>query len=161
MQRGQREREARYLRFTIQRPGSLIYIPHLLAHAVLTVDTSSLTILSGRDAATTSNQQIILQTLAEYTFGVRRGKWREIFRKKDLSALLEWALSPTTGPRESKDRLQKLGNNKNRSLLTCYCHYTSKERFPVRIKVTASAPHIHLNTVIHIKAFLVQGLLQN
>ena len=82
LQRGPRERESRYLRFTLQRPEDLIYIPHLLAHAVLTLDTDSPTILSGWDAATTSNQQFILQTLDEYTFGVRRGKWREIFRKK-------------------------------------------------------------------------------
>ena len=87
MQRGPREREARFLHFTIQRPGDLIYIPHLLAHAVLTLDTGSPTILSGWDAATASNQRVILQTLDEYTFGVRRGKWREILRKKGLSAL--------------------------------------------------------------------------
>ena len=36
MQRGPRERESRYLQFTFQRPGDLIYIPHLLAQAVLT-----------------------------------------------------------------------------------------------------------------------------
>ena len=71
MQRGPREREARFLQFTIQRPGGLIYIPHLLADAVLTVDTSSPKILSGWDAATTSNQQVILQTLDGYTFDVR------------------------------------------------------------------------------------------
>ena len=82
MQRGPRERESRYLQFTLQRPGDLIYIPHLLAHAVLTLDTGSPTILSGWDAATTTNQQKIIQTLDEDTFGVRRGKWREIFRKK-------------------------------------------------------------------------------
>ena len=34
LQRGPREQEARYLQLTIQRPGDLIYIPHLLAHAV-------------------------------------------------------------------------------------------------------------------------------
>ena len=44
MQRGPRERESRYLQFTLQRPGDLIYIPHLLAHAVLTLDTGSPTI---------------------------------------------------------------------------------------------------------------------
>ena len=90
MQRGPRERESRYLQFSIQRPGDLIYIPHLLAHAVLTLDTGSPTILSGWDAATTTNQQIIIQTLDEYTFGVRRGKWREIFREKGLVALRKW-----------------------------------------------------------------------
>ena len=68
MQRGPREREACYLRFTI--------------HAVLTVDAGSLTFLSGWDAATTSNQQVVFQTLDEYIFGVRRGKWREAFFKK-------------------------------------------------------------------------------
>ena len=82
MQRGPRERESRYLQFTLQRPGDFVYIPHLLAHAVLTLDTGSPTISSGWDAATTTNQQIIIQTLEEYTFGVCRGKWREIFRKK-------------------------------------------------------------------------------
>ena len=108
MQRGPCERETRYLRRTIQRPGNLIYFLHLLAHAVLTVDTSSSIILSGWDAATISNQQVILQTLDGYTFGSRRGKWREVFRKKGLSALSEWVFSPSTGPQESKDRLQKL-----------------------------------------------------
>ena len=103
MQRGPREREARYLQFTIQRPGDLIYIPHLLAHAVLTLDTGSPTILSRWDAATTSNQRVILQTLDEYTFGVRRGNWREVFRKKGLPALPEWVFSPSTGPQESED----------------------------------------------------------
>ena len=63
IQRGPREREAPYLRFTIQRPGDLVFIPHLLAHAVLTLDTGSPTFLSGWDAATTSNQQVIFQTL--------------------------------------------------------------------------------------------------
>ena len=107
MQRGPRERESRYLQFTFQRPGDLIYIPRLLAHAVLTLDTGSPTVLSGWDAATTTNQQIIIQTLDEYTFGVRRGKWREIFREKGLVALREWVFSPATGPQESKNKLVK------------------------------------------------------
>ena len=68
MQRGTRERESRYLQFTLQRPGDLIYIPHLLAHSVLTLDSGSPTILSGWDAATTTNQRVIIQTLDEYTF---------------------------------------------------------------------------------------------
>ena len=110
MQRGPCEREACYLHFTIQRPGDLVYIPHLLAHAVLTLDTGSPTILTGWDAATTSNQRVILQTLDEYTFGVRRGKWREIFRKKGLSALREWVFSPSNSPQESKEKLQKHWN---------------------------------------------------
>ena len=106
MQRGPRERESRYLQFTLHRPGNLIYVPLLLAHAVLTLDTGAPTILSGWDAATTTNQQIIFQTLDEFTFGVRRGKWREIFREKGLSsALREWVFSPATGPQESKNKL--------------------------------------------------------
>ena len=55
MQRGPRERETCYLQFTLQRPGDLIYIPHLLANAVLTLDTGWPTILSGWDTATTTN----------------------------------------------------------------------------------------------------------
>ena len=82
MQRGPRERVTRYLQFSLQRPGGLIYIPHFLAHAVLTLNSGSPTIPSRWDAATTTNQQNIVQILHEYTFGVRRGKWREIFRKK-------------------------------------------------------------------------------
>ena len=92
IQRGSPERETRYLQFTLQRPGDLICIPHLLTHAVLTVDTGSATILS-IGAITTTNQQIIFQTLDEYTFGVRHGKRREIFREKCLSALRDgWFL---------------------------------------------------------------------
>ena len=79
MQRGSRERESRFLQFTLERPRDLIYIPHLLAHTVLTLDTGSPTILSVWDAAITTNQQIIIQTLGEYTSGMRRGNWRETF----------------------------------------------------------------------------------
>ena len=112
MQRGPRKRESRYLQFTFQRPGDLIYIPHRLAHAVLTLDTGSPTILSGWDAATTTNLQIIIQTFDEYDnskspFGVRRGKWCEIFREKGLVALRGWVFSPATGPQESKNKLVK------------------------------------------------------
>ena len=60
MQRRPREGESHYLQFTLQRLGDLIYIPHLLANALLTLDTSSPTILSGCDVATTTNQQIII-----------------------------------------------------------------------------------------------------
>ena len=93
-----------FLQFTLQRSGNLIYIPHLLAHAVLIVDTGSPTILSGLDAATTANQQFMIQTLNEYTFGMRHDKRRENFRHKSLSALREWVLSPATDPQESTER---------------------------------------------------------
>ena len=71
------------------------------------MDTSSPTILSGWDAAATTNQQFVIQTLDEYTFGVRRGRWCEISRKKSLSALRKWVFSPATGPQESEERLEK------------------------------------------------------
>ena len=82
MQRGPRERESRYLQFTLQRPGDLIHFPHLFAHAVLTLNTGTPMISSGWDATITTNQQIVVLTLDEYTFGVRRGKWRENSVKK-------------------------------------------------------------------------------
>ena len=107
MQRRPREYEARYLRFKIQRPANLIYTPHLFAHAVLTVDTGSPTFLSGWDAATISNQSIIHQMLDQNTLGVRRGKWREIFRNETLSTLGKWVFSPSTGPQESEDKQKK------------------------------------------------------
>ena len=109
MQRGPRGRGSRFLQFTLQLPGDLIYIPHLLAHAVLTLDTGSPLILSGWDAATTTIQQILFQTLDKYTFGVRHGKWRQIFRRKSLSALREWVFFPATCPQESKERLENIG----------------------------------------------------
>ena len=43
----------------------------------------------------------------EYFSGVRRGKWREIFRKKGLSALRECVFSPSTGPQDSREKLKK------------------------------------------------------
>ena len=107
MKRGPREREARYLQFTLQRTGDLIYLPHLLAHAVLTLDTGSPTIFSRWDAATTTNQQNTIQTLDEYTLGVRLSEWREYFPEQGVSALREWVYSPATGPQESKEKLEK------------------------------------------------------
>ena len=99
---------SRVIQFTLQRPGGFIYIPHLLAHSVLTLDTGSPLILSGWDAATTTNQHLIIQTLDEFTFCVRRGKWREIFRDKVLSVLREWVVSPATGHQESRNKSVKL-----------------------------------------------------
>ena len=74
MQRRLRKRAARYLQFTLQRLGDLTRIPNLLAHAVSNLETGSSTIFSGWDAATTSNQQITIQTLEGYTFGLRRAQ---------------------------------------------------------------------------------------
>ena len=108
MQRGPCEREERFLQFTLQRPGNLIYIPHLLAHNVSKFDTGSPKILSGWDTgATTTNQQRIIHFLDECTFGVRRPKWREFFRKKLFSALREWVFSPAKSPQESQETLEK------------------------------------------------------
>ena len=60
MQRGRRVHETHYLQFTLQLPCDLIYIPHLLTHAVLTLDIGSPTILPRWDATTTTNQEIII-----------------------------------------------------------------------------------------------------
>ena len=102
VQRNLREREARYLQFALQRPGDLTYIPHLHALAVLILDTGSTLILFGWVAASFTNQQIKRKTLDEYIFGVRRRKWREIFRKQGFSASGERVFSPAAGPQESK-----------------------------------------------------------
>ena len=45
--------------------------------------------------------------MIESTFGVRHGKWREIFRKNYLSALKEWVFSTARAPQESKERLEE------------------------------------------------------
>ena len=159
MQRGPREREAWFLLSTFQRHGDLIYIPHLLAPAVSTLDTGSTTILSGWDAATMSNEHVILQSLDEYTFGVRRGKWREVFRENCLSALREWLFSPFTGPQESKDKPQSTANFGSGTFLIYHCPHTLKMRFPIKLKVIASPMYSHLNSVVRVRTLLVQGLL--
>ena len=41
MQRGPREREKRFSHFTTRHTGDLIFVPHLLAHAILNLDTGS------------------------------------------------------------------------------------------------------------------------
>ena len=78
MYRDPRENEARYLWFTLHPLRDLIYIPHLLAHALSSLDTGSPTILYGWDATTSSTQQICDQTFGKYTLGVSRSQWREI-----------------------------------------------------------------------------------
>ena len=85
MQRDPREREAQYLNFTTQRPGDLFYTPRLVAHGTLILNTASLAVLSGWDAGTSSYQQVFSHTWDEYAFGVRRGKWRGVFRTKSTS----------------------------------------------------------------------------
>ena len=84
-----------------------MYILHLLAHAVLKLDTSSPTILSGWGTATTTNQQSEIQFLDENSFGVRRGRWCEFFCYKILSALREWVFSPAKSAQESQETLEK------------------------------------------------------
>ena len=155
MQHGPREREARYLQFTIQRPGGLIYIPHLLAHAVLTLDTGSPTFLSGWDAATTSNQNVILRTLYGYTFGVRRVKWREIFRTKGLSALREWCFLLLQAPRKVRKSYKNTGIIGNSTRLVYYHPYTLKKRFRVKLNVIASPLYSPLSYVIRVRTLLV------
>ena len=85
--RGPRAKEANHLKFTIQRPGDLIYIPSLRPHAILTLDTGKPTILSGWNASTITDTTIITKTLAEYNVGVRRGTWRKILLTQGREAL--------------------------------------------------------------------------
>ena len=107
VQRGPRDKEANYLRFTIQRPGDLIYVPSLRPHAVLTLDTGKPTILSGWDASTIADSTIITRTLDEYIVGVRRGTWRKILRTQGREALRNWVFTPAVGPQASKEKLRK------------------------------------------------------
>ena len=100
MQRGPREREARYLQSTLQLPDDLIYIQHLLAHVVSNLDTRSPTISSRWHAATTTGQQNIIQTLDNYSSGVRCGKWREIFRKERLIRITQGCVFSFNNPPE-------------------------------------------------------------
>ena len=49
----------------------------------MSLDTSLQMIFSGKDTANFSNPKMDFETLDEYTFGVCRGKWRDILRKKN------------------------------------------------------------------------------
>ena len=157
LRRDPREREARYLLFTIQRPGSLIFIPHLLAHAVLTLDTRSPAFLSKWDAAITTSQQIFVQTLDEYTFGVRRGKWCEIFCSKVCLLYGSGCFLLRQALKKVKKSYKNTGIFRKSTVLVCYCPYTSRRRFPVRSKVIASPLYSHLTSVARIKGLLIQG----
>ena len=101
------EREANCSRFTLQRPGDLIYVPSLQPHAVLALDTDQPPILSGWDASTIADSTIITRTLDEYNVGVQRGTWREILRTQGREALRNWVFAPVVGPQASKDQLSK------------------------------------------------------
>ena len=158
MQRGPREPEALFLRFILQRPGDLIYIAHLLVHAVLTVDVGSITLSSGWDAADTSNEQVVFQTLDEYTFGVRPGKCLEFFREKGFSEFREWVFSLSTGLQESRDKLQKHWNYWEEHFPNLFLSSHIVKEVPLKIKNNGVPPYSHLNSVIHIKMLLVQGL---
>ena len=110
LQKSPLEREARQLQNTIQRPGDLFYIPNLLAHANITLNTGTPTILSRWNAVIiTTNQQFMIQALYEYFFGVHCGSWCETFHTKSLSAKRDWMFSPKIGPSEIKEKLQKHG----------------------------------------------------
>ena len=106
----EKEKEANYLRFTIQRPGDLIYIPSLRPHAVLTLNTGKPTILSGWDASTIADTTIITTTLDEYNVRVRRGTWRKILRTQGREALRNWVFAPAVDPHASKEPLRKHWN---------------------------------------------------
>ena len=161
MLRGPRECEARYLQSTIQRPGDLIYIPHLLAHAVLTLDRGSPTNLSGWDAATTPNQNFIPQTLDEYTFGVRRGKWREIFREKVFQHYANGSFLILQVPRKVRTGFKNTGIIGNSTLLIYYHPYTLKKWFPVKFEVIASPLYSRLSYVIRVRTLLARAFFLN
>ena len=147
MQRGPCEREVPYLRFTIQRSGDLIYIPHLFAHAVSILDTMSSAILSGWDAATTSNQKVSSSNAEWVFFGVRRGKRRETFREKCLSALREWVFSPSTVLQESKDNRLKYWNNWEQHCPNLLSSLHIEKEVPRKIKSNRFPSYIHLNSL--------------
>ena len=109
------------------------------------MDTGSPTTLSGWDAAATTNQQIIIQILDEYTFGVRRAKWRENFREKGLSALREWVLSPATGPQEIKNKLVKHWQ--------CWEKYSPDLLSTVSIEGPVTSKKVKRRPPIHTKEF--------
>ena len=87
MQLGLRQRGAWSFQLTNKRPGDLIYIPHLLAHAFLILDTSWPTVSSGYDAPRTTNQQTSVQALDE-SFLRGAEVWGEFFSYKRFVSIV-------------------------------------------------------------------------
>ena len=106
-QRVPRDKEASYLRFTVQRPEDLLYIPSLRPHAFLTIDTGKPTFSSGWDASTIAGSSILSRTLNEYNIGLRRGTWQKSLRTQGKFELRNWVFSPTVGPQASTEQIQQ------------------------------------------------------
>ena len=104
------KRGPRYLRLTIQRPGDLIHIPHLPAHAVLTLDkVHQQLFLDGapllhRISTSFFKRWMSILLVCVIVSGAKFSV------KIGLSALHEWVFSPSTGRQESKEKLQKHWN---------------------------------------------------
>ena len=137
-----------------------IYIPHLLAHAFLTLDSGSPAILTRWDNATISNQRIINQTLEEYTFGMHRSKWREVFFRTEVYQRYGsgcFLLQQAT--KEVRKSYRNTGDIAKHSVSVFCCHYSSKKRFTGGLKVIESPLYSHLNSVTHKRGLLVEGPL--
>ena len=96
IQRGPRDKEARYLRFTVLRPGDLIYIRSSRPHDVLTIDTGKPTNLSGWDASTNIDSSFLIRTPDEYKIGLRRGTGPKALRTQGKDELQNWVFLITT-----------------------------------------------------------------
>ena len=92
MQRAPREKEAAGIQFAVQRPGDLLYVPHLTAHSVLTFDLGTTTILAGWDCCNISKENLIVQLFDNFSPGGTRERWREQFRLGGFDSFKKWCL---------------------------------------------------------------------
>ena len=119
---GLRQREACGFQLPIKRIGDLIYIPHLLVHASLILDTSSLTVSSGYDPACTTIQQTSVQTLDKCFLGWATVGGEFFSYKRFVSIVRRYFHYWKSGVmiKVVYKRARKIGNSNGQSCQRCY-----------------------------------------
>ena len=109
MQRALREKEAAGIPFPVQRPGDLLYVPHLTTHSVLTFDLRTTTILAGWDCCNISNENLIVQLFDNFSPGGTKERWREQFRLGGFDKFKKWCfeLEPHSEMYQHAEYLEK------------------------------------------------------
>ena len=97
MQRAPRETGTAGIQFAVQRPGDLLYVPHLATHSVLTFDMGTTTFLAGWDCCNISIQELIVQFFIIFhpeerrNVGVNSSGWD--VSTVSTSAVLKWTMT--------------------------------------------------------------------
>ena len=93
MERAPRDRKKTLLQFAIQRPGEMLYVPHLSTVSVLTPDLGTTTFLAGWNCCTKDDTKFITQSFGNFCSGAPRFKWRRQYRERLYEGLNRWGFS--------------------------------------------------------------------